>query len=73
MRNETTAFHHNGSNPSDYCPTCHQLISKYRLIRSDYKHVPVMESLPDDYDACQLSRLSESARTTPVITKDEQE
>ena len=33
--------------------------------RSRLTREPILESLPVDYDACQLSRLSESARTIP--------
>jgi len=75
MRNERATFdsHAPSATMSNCCPTCHQLMPVHRLVSSDFKREPVMESLPIDYDSCQLGRLSESTRTIPVITEHKEE
>lgn len=58
---------------TEYCPTCRQLMPRHRLMRSEAPRQPVLESLPMDYDSCQLIRLSESERTIPIQTEESED
>ena len=48
-----------------YCPTCQQLIEN--------KAPMFLESLPEDYDSCQLQALSESIRPLPIVTEHDED
>lgn len=47
------------------CPTCQQPIEK-----TVYSF---LESLPEDYDSCQLQALSESIRPLPIMTEHDED
>lgn len=49
----------------EFCPTCQQILPAQR------QHF--VESLPEDYDGCQLRALGESTRTLPVMTEQDEE
>lgn len=49
----------------EHCPTCQQPIEK-----TVYSF---LESLPEDYDSCQLKALSESSRPLPILTEQDEE
>lgn len=48
-----------------YCPTCQQPVEDKKLV--------FLESLPEDYDACQLQALSESVGRLPILTEHDED